>query len=706
VIHLQPKDKTYHFFQISFACLFFMLIISLSLMSVFGNLDDRSIYGAKTATISQSTTGGAILNSKTGAQVEWISANLSFIPISDYRQDIISQEIYPLISKKGESWYFFEWRNPGAEIAYELNYVVQTTSEPLKVTKQVTYPYNRNQLTQYQMRYLDETDLIDITPSIKDKAKELAQNSTDVYEIAFNVANWVSQNIEYDLNTLTADASQKASWVFETRSGVCDELSTLYIAMMRSLGIPTRFVSGIAYTNSELFDQPWNPHAWTEVYMGEFGWVPVDLTYGQFGYLDASHIKSKVSVDADESQTKYSWSSRRLSDVSVELIPLHFSQTILSLGDKREAPYTLDAKIMHNKIGFGSYSGIILTATNTQTHYVADQILIGSSQGITLSNERLPLLLRPLETKKFLVLFSVDSNLDTRYSYTMPISVQNEYGDTHILAVESMAEFQIIAQKQIEDDFRIIEKLNFEQSLQFLDVGCTQDSLFIIAEAATITCVVTQNVPNSELDYVIKSMQLCFDDDCQLTDFKTNATFTFALIPTRIGTHTVLVELTILDLVQLTSASSSSSRQSPNVQLRKQAIHTYEVVDYAKYELTNVAYTQNVSYPDDAVLNFTIDKQSISRSNSMYISIGKTDKTGVDLASAKYVWELGELNADQNMNIRYDSDNLVPGENNLVILLSYETGKNIEVQAIPITIHLADVGLIRGLYLRLINLFK
>src|SRR3989338_5480956 len=126
-------------------------------------------------------------------------------------------------------------------------------------------------------------------------ASEIAEGEDDLYAVVHKAAEWTKNNIKYDLSTLTAEVSQKASWVIDNRQGVCDELTSLFIAMLRSVGIPAKFVSGVAYTESELFPDNWGSHGWAEVYFPGYGWVPYDVTYGQFGYIDPTHVKLKES---------------------------------------------------------------------------------------------------------------------------------------------------------------------------------------------------------------------------------------------------------------------------------------------------------------------------------------------------------------------------------------------------------------------------
>ena len=127
--------------------------------------------------------------------------------------------------------------------------------------------------------------------------------------IVFKIGEWTKKNIKYDLSTLTESVSQKASWVLKNKEGVCDELTNLFISMLRSVGIPARFVTGMVYTNME---SSWGNHGWAEVYFPGKGRVPWDVTFGQFGWVDPSHVKLDDDVDSGESSVNYKWRSRNI----------------------------------------------------------------------------------------------------------------------------------------------------------------------------------------------------------------------------------------------------------------------------------------------------------------------------------------------------------------------------------------------------------
>lgn len=74
-----------------------------------------------------------------------------------------------------------------------------------------------------------------------------------------------------------------ATEVLEQRVGDCNEHAVLYIALARASGVPTRLVTGLAYTSGQFYY-----HAWAEVWLGR--WVAVDPTFGQFP-ADPLHVR-------------------------------------------------------------------------------------------------------------------------------------------------------------------------------------------------------------------------------------------------------------------------------------------------------------------------------------------------------------------------------------------------------------------------------
>jgi hypothetical protein len=118
---------------------------------------------------------------------------------------------------------------------------------------------------------------------IRKLAREVAGGATNVVEQATRLEHWIYEHIS---QKMAANASSAVA-VLNNRAGDCTELTLLFLALARSLGIPTREVGGIVFLNAEEPIFGW--HAWAEVHDGH-QWVSVDPTWDQV-YVDATHLK-------------------------------------------------------------------------------------------------------------------------------------------------------------------------------------------------------------------------------------------------------------------------------------------------------------------------------------------------------------------------------------------------------------------------------
>ena len=111
-------------------------------------------------------------------------------------------------------------------------------------------------------------------------AHDITAPSTDPNDQVQHILDWMNDNIEKavvdSFNSLDVLAQRKAE---------CQGHSLLYAALTRSLGIPTRLLNGVVY--SEDFDA-FLYHTWVENYV-DHHWQAIDPTFGQ-RHADATHI--------------------------------------------------------------------------------------------------------------------------------------------------------------------------------------------------------------------------------------------------------------------------------------------------------------------------------------------------------------------------------------------------------------------------------
>ena len=121
-------------------------------------------------------------------------------------------------------------------------------------------------------------------PLIISEAGRITSGSGNSWEAAVRLSKWVAENIAGAIpGGISAINSLK------TGEAECGGHSRLLTAFCRAVGIPARVTVGCMYIpyHTGGFGQ----HAWTEVYMGEAGWIQVDATIGETDFIDAGHIR-------------------------------------------------------------------------------------------------------------------------------------------------------------------------------------------------------------------------------------------------------------------------------------------------------------------------------------------------------------------------------------------------------------------------------
>lgn len=351
--------------------------------------------------------------------VQWVSANVSWFPHNDSRQKVLAFVATPAaIMGRGEMEFF--WETPQDErFAYAIDATVETKSAPLPITEVIPFPLER--LDRSFSEYVEAQEIIDITPAIRQLAQSLAQGHDDLYGVVFALATWTKANIRYNLTTLTAEAAQPASWVLEHREGVCDELTSLFIAMARSLGIPSRFVAGVSYTDLEEFDDPWGPHGWAEVYFPGVGWVPIDVTYGQYGFVDATHVKFKETLDAKQATVRYTTKGR---SVGLDAQPYQIDTEVLKRGPQKSLDVDMKATVLYDDVGPGAFNLLTVALENRERYYLAFDLQLAQTKGLeSVDDLRKSVFLEPSGGATVTWVLQQTGVLQTGYVYTYPLEV-------------------------------------------------------------------------------------------------------------------------------------------------------------------------------------------------------------------------------------------------------------------------------------------
>ncbi len=141
-------------------------------------------------------------------------------------------------------------------------------------------------------------------------------NSSNSFIVAKKLFIWLKQNTIYQIHKEN-NIVQSAEDTFTKGSGDCDDLSFLYISLCRSIGIPSRFISGfLIEENNGIISSV--GHAWVEIFVGPRitgnGWMPVECSCNadiktdlnqNLGVENVYHLRLFEDDGSDESLKAY-----------------------------------------------------------------------------------------------------------------------------------------------------------------------------------------------------------------------------------------------------------------------------------------------------------------------------------------------------------------------------------------------------------------
>ncbi|WP_347552629.1 transglutaminase domain-containing protein [Pseudalkalibacillus hwajinpoensis] len=200
---------------------------------------------------------------------------------------------------------------------YDLAYESPTFSEKLLRDAPVEYP------NQIQERYLQLPETL--PERVGALAEEITGDETNPYDKARAIENYfVGNGFVYETMDVEVPGENEDyvdQFLFESKLGYCDNYSSSMTVLLRSLGIPARWVKGFTegefveaagdYREYEITNN--NAHSWVEAYFPGIGWVPFEPTRGFSGQADfvndynaneASNTETPDPVQPEEEQAQ------------------------------------------------------------------------------------------------------------------------------------------------------------------------------------------------------------------------------------------------------------------------------------------------------------------------------------------------------------------------------------------------------------------
>ncbi len=448
-------------------------------------------------------SGIEFINTDNTPKVEFFQADISFFPKNNGQLQIndLKTKETPPAEVETKDYISFKWKNPApTAISYKIEADITTVNKIVPIQRKIQFPI-RN-LEEDLLEYTKPTAFIDITPEIEQTARSIIRGEDDLYVVIFNLAEWTKKNVEYNLSTLTAEVVQKSSWVLKNKKGVCDELTNLFISFLRSVGIPARFVSGMVYSN---IDYKWGAHGWAEVYFPDVGWVPFDVTFGQYGWVDPSHIKLKESLDSGSPSAEYTW---RASGVQVKMNEIVVNAQLKQAQGNKEPPVKISVQPLHAEARFKSFVPLLVTLENNEDSYISTSVTIKKAPGLTEKNVK-EIFFKPKETKNLVWVLEMPDG-EANYLYTATLEAETSFGNTAGAKINYGDEFKFYSREEAEKYLAKSMQREEKKLLQGLKMNCAADQeIYYTNDTAAITCKLI-NTNDSPL-----TLEVCVQESCK-----------------------------------------------------------------------------------------------------------------------------------------------------------------------------------------------
>ena len=163
----------------------------------------------------------------------------------------------------------------------------------------------------YSSRVSADAEIVDAAAGLRE-----SRSPAQAVEAA---CEWIHSTFEYQTGSTTVTTT--ASEVLRARRGVCQDFAHLGIALLRSMGIPARYVSGYLHPDPEAErgrSYAGESHAWLEAWTG--AWRPLDPTTG--AAVGERHVlvgRGRDYADVPPLKGIYHGAAAEAVDVAVQL---------------------------------------------------------------------------------------------------------------------------------------------------------------------------------------------------------------------------------------------------------------------------------------------------------------------------------------------------------------------------------------------------
>jgi transglutaminase-like putative cysteine protease len=200
-------------------------------------------------------------------------------PVSDENQNIEDVRVSGNFANSGvyrESEYgnmvlFAQWEGPSKKRLLTYAFKIKRKEVASNNIPAEEPPFSKEEFN----TYLKATSRAPITGKVKKQAEKVTEGKNTNLTKARAIYDWIINNMARDPN-IKGCGSGECKELLTVKSGKCADISGVFVAMARSVGMPAREIYGIRILKDKEGDTTQKQHCWAQFYQPGFGWVTVD----------------------------------------------------------------------------------------------------------------------------------------------------------------------------------------------------------------------------------------------------------------------------------------------------------------------------------------------------------------------------------------------------------------------------------------------
>lgn len=236
-------------------------------------------------------------------QVKESVNEIKIFPYHGDEQEVLQHEVLitgnPYVNIYSDYWHnktgIFNLLAPHEELTIDSRLVIRATaSEDFTVNFITGFDKLDEELNNnLQLIELASADKIAAQDAIVEIIKTIHSKENSVAKTVGDCCTYIYQHFNY-IKGIT-DIETTVDEVMERKAGVCQDFAHVMLQILRSVGIPTRYVSGYICPNKNGMRGEGATHAWVEAWIPGNGWAGIDPTNNV--WVTNKHIKLAVGRD-------------------------------------------------------------------------------------------------------------------------------------------------------------------------------------------------------------------------------------------------------------------------------------------------------------------------------------------------------------------------------------------------------------------------